>query len=186
MLSSSKRLQLPNRFLPLSNQIKSALGPAGNRSLPPWAWCTTALTITPPCHAICKCIWKSEVFLKNLHFYALFSAKYCSENAGNRISKALDFKIFLGEHSPRPPRCSRLRRSVPPTVPIVTSHFRLMHRSEYRLDPPLLKSRIALKVARKIAPCDRAFSAWCCFESYLWTSNKYYNAFLIYLKWAFQ
>ena len=48
------------------------------------------------------------------------------------------------------------------------------------------KSRIALQVARKIAPCDRAFSASCCFESYLWTSNKYYNAFLIYLKWTFQ
>ena len=47
-------------------------------------------------------------------------------------------------------------------------------------------ARIALQVARKIAPCDRAFSASCCFEWYLWTSNKYYNAFMIYLKWAFQ
>ena len=37
LLSSSKRLQLPNRSLPLWNQFKSALGAAGNRSSPPWA-----------------------------------------------------------------------------------------------------------------------------------------------------
>ena len=43
-----------------------------------------------------------------------------------------------------------------------------------------------LQAARKFTPCDRAFIAWRCFESYRWTSNKYYNAFLIYLKWAFQ
>ena len=61
MLSSSKRLQLPNPFLPLlklnlilffHSQLKSALGPAGNRSSFPWAWCTTALTITPPCQLL--------------------------------------------------------------------------------------------------------------------------------------
>ena len=50
----------------------------------------------------------------------------------------------------------------------------------------LYKIRIALQVAKKIATCDRAFSASFCFESYLWTSNKYYNAFLICLKWTFQ
>ena len=57
--------------------------------------------------------------------------------------------------------------------------------------------RVALQVARKIAPCDRALGKLhrvtgplahhaCYFESYLWTLNKYYNAFLIYLKWPFQ
>ena len=35
LLSSSKRLQVPYPFLPLCNQLKSALGPAGNRSSPP-------------------------------------------------------------------------------------------------------------------------------------------------------
>ena len=52
LLSSSKRLQLLNPFLPLWNQLKSALGPAGNRPSPPWAWCTTAMTITPPCQLL--------------------------------------------------------------------------------------------------------------------------------------
>ena len=39
-------------FLPLWNQLKSALGPAGNRSSAPWASYTTAWTITPPCQML--------------------------------------------------------------------------------------------------------------------------------------
>ena len=52
LLSSSKRLQRSNWFLPLWNQLKSTLGPAGNRSSPPRALYITALTITPPCQLL--------------------------------------------------------------------------------------------------------------------------------------
>ena len=52
LVPHAKLLQLPNPFLPLWNQLKSALGPAGSRSSPPWAWCTTALTNTRPCQLL--------------------------------------------------------------------------------------------------------------------------------------
>ena len=43
--------------------------------------------------------------------------KKCAQNAGNRISKALDFKIFRGRIPPDPPTYARFWRyaSVPPT-----------------------------------------------------------------------
>ena len=48
LLSSSKRLQLPNRFLPLWNQLKSALASAVNRSSSPWALTFNFFVIPDP------------------------------------------------------------------------------------------------------------------------------------------
>ena len=79
LLSSSKQLQLPNPFLPLWNQLKSVLGPAGKRSSSPWAWCTTALTITPPCQLL-----NSHPFfiLPNRFFHSVTDAKELAGEPG--------------------------------------------------------------------------------------------------------
>ena len=39
---------------------------------------------------------------KNSSFLSIVLVKYRSQNSGNRISQALDFKIFPGEHIPGP------------------------------------------------------------------------------------
>ena len=58
----------------------------------------------------------------------MFSVEYCSQNAGNRISEALDFKIFRGSMPPYPPRTLapsalgwRLRRHINIRFPVDAS-----------------------------------------------------------------
>ena len=79
LLSSSKQLQLPNPFLPLWNQLKSVLGPAGKRSSSPWAWCTTALTITPPCQLLNS---HTLFILPNRFFHSVTDAKELAGEPG--------------------------------------------------------------------------------------------------------
>ena len=70
LLSFSKRLQLPsNRFLPLWNQLKSALGPAGNRSSPPWALtfvCNSGSTHLLKCSFQIQGVYTSKKFIIQL------------------------------------------------------------------------------------------------------------------------
>ena len=93
LLSSSKRLQLRNPFLPRWNQLKSALGPAGNRSLPPSAWwCTTALTITPPCQLLNN---RTFFILPNRFLPLWNQRKRARGPAGNRYSS---FRVLAPLH----------------------------------------------------------------------------------------
>ena len=45
-------LEISCKQLLVATWHKRALGPIRNWSSPPWAWCTTALTITPPCQLL--------------------------------------------------------------------------------------------------------------------------------------
>ena len=92
LLSSSKRLQLPNPFLPLWNQLKNALGPAGNRSSPPWAWCTTALTTTLPCQLL---ISRTFFILPNRFLPLWNQRKRARDPAGNW---SLSFRLRAPQH----------------------------------------------------------------------------------------
>ena len=51
--------------------------------------------------------FQTHFFLENSAFFSKFRSqnfnKKCAQNAGNRISEALDFKIFLGRIPPDPP-----------------------------------------------------------------------------------
>ena len=63
---------------------------------------------------------------KSLILVAVFRGKYLLENAGNDISKPLDFKIFWGGMPPDPPRGSHLQRSLsqPPIISKQPSTFK--------------------------------------------------------------
>ena len=51
--------------------------------------------------------FQTHFFLENSAFFSKFRSqnfnKECAQNAGNRISEALDFKIFRGRIPPDPP-----------------------------------------------------------------------------------
>ena len=51
--------------------------------------------------------FQTHFFLENSAFFSKFRSqnfnKKCAQNAGNRISEALDFKIFRGRIPPDPP-----------------------------------------------------------------------------------
>ena len=55
--------------------------------------------------------FQTHFFLANSAFFSKFRSqnlkKKCAQNAGNRISEALDFKIFRGRISPDPPTYAR-------------------------------------------------------------------------------
>ena len=93
MLSYSKRLtQVPDPFLPLWSQLKSALGPAGSRSSPPWSWCITASTITPPCQLLNS----HTFFILTNRFLPLWNQrKRAGGPAGNRSSP---FRLRAPQH----------------------------------------------------------------------------------------
>ena len=75
-----------------------------------------------------KCEVSKDFFSKNSAFFSKFRSqnfnKKCAQNAGNRISEALDFKIFRGR--------------VPPDPPILMRVFGGMHQSAHTLDPLLV------------------------------------------------
>ena len=83
LFSSSKQLQLSNLFLLLWNELKSAFNPAGNRSSPPRAWYTTALTITPPCQLLNG---HPDFILPNRFLLLWNQRKTARGPAGNRSS----------------------------------------------------------------------------------------------------
>ena len=55
--------------------------------------------------------FQTHFFLENSAFFSKFQSqnfnKKCAQNAGNRISEALDFKIFRGKIPPDPPTYAR-------------------------------------------------------------------------------
>ena len=55
--------------------------------------------------------FQTHFFLENSAFFSKFRSqnfnKKCAQNAGNRISEALDFKIFRGRIPPHPPTYAR-------------------------------------------------------------------------------
>ena len=71
--------------------------------------------------------FQTHFFLENSAFFSKFRSqnfnKKCAQNAGNRISEALDFKIFGG-------------RRIPPD-PLLMRGFGVMHQSAHTLDLPL-------------------------------------------------
>ena len=75
-----------------------------------------------------KCEVSKDFFSKNSAFFSKFRSqnfnKKCAQNAGNRISEALDFKIFRGR--------------IPPDPPILMRVFGGMHQSAHTLDPLLV------------------------------------------------
>ena len=72
--------------------------------------------------------FQTHFFLQNSAFFSKFRSqnfnKKCAQNAGNRISEALGFKIFRGR--------------IPD--PLLMRGFGVMHQSAHTLDPPLMIS----------------------------------------------
>ena len=72
-----------------------------------------------------KCEVSNDFFFKKFSIFSKFWSqnfnKKCAQNAGNRISEALDFKIFRGR--------------IPPDPPILMQGFGGMHQSAHTLDP---------------------------------------------------
>ena len=84
--------QVPDPFLPLWSQLKSALGPAGNRSSLPWSWCITAWTITPPCQLLNS----HTFFILTNRFLPLWNQrKRAGGPTGNRSSP---FRLRAPQH----------------------------------------------------------------------------------------